>query len=128
MKKCSYCGKAYPDTEILCPFDQEPLQPDVPPPRSEPEANDADSAGTPVEAGEETDAPEGFRSLAKLDPFEASRLLKRFETDGIRFLIDRIENKVETARGYRKIGLIDIFVHQEDYDKASQMLSEDWKV
>ena len=27
MKKCSYCGKAYPDEASICDIDQEPLQP-----------------------------------------------------------------------------------------------------
>lgn len=26
MKKCTWCGKEYPDTETLCPVDRQPLQ------------------------------------------------------------------------------------------------------
>jgi hypothetical protein len=32
MKKCSYCGKEYPDDATVCAIDGQPLEPIVPPP------------------------------------------------------------------------------------------------
>ena len=31
MKKCTYCGKEYPDEATVCPLDQEPLVAKIPP-------------------------------------------------------------------------------------------------
>jgi hypothetical protein len=31
MKKCTYCGKEYPDEATVCPLDQEPLVAQIPP-------------------------------------------------------------------------------------------------
>ena len=128
MKKCTYCGKEYPEEALVCAIDQEPLQSDTPMPNSVSEVINSDSDETPIQADEETEMPDGFQCLGKFDPYEASRLLKRFETDGIRFLIDRIEKSVETGRGFRKVGLIEIDVHQGDYETANKILLEDWKV
>ena len=128
MKKCSYCGKEYPEEALVCAIDHEPLQSDSPMPNSDSEVNNSDSVEMPIQADEETDVPDGFRCLGKFDPFEAARLLKRFEHDGIRFLIDRIEKPVETGRGFRKMGLIEIDVYQGDYETANKILLEDWKV
>ncbi len=129
MKKCTYCGKEYPEEALICAIDHEPLQSDIPPTNSDFEVNQIEEkAETPVQVDDETEAPAGFRCLGKFDTSEASRLLKRFEATGIRFLIDRIEKSAETGRGFRKIDLIEIDVHQDDYEAANNILLEDWKV
>jgi hypothetical protein len=128
MKKCTYCGKEYPEEALVCAIDHEPLESDIPKPNLNSEVNNLDAVETEAQVDEETDVPEGFRCLGKFDTLEASRLLKKFETEKIRFLIDRIEKSVETGRGFRKIGLIEIDVHQDDYETANNILLEDWKV
>ena len=99
MKKCTYCGKKYPEEALVCAIDHEPLESDIPKPNLNSEVNNLDPVETEAQVDEEPDVPEGFRCLGKFDTFEASRLLKRFETEKIRFLIDRIEKSVETGRG-----------------------------
>ena len=128
MKKCSYCGKEYPDEASVCVIDREPLESNVSTPHSDSEVNTATSPETTIQTGAETDVPDGFRCFGRFDPFDAARLLKRFETDEIRFLIDKIERAVETDRGIRKMGLIDIYVHQDDDERASKIFTEDWKL
>jgi Putative prokaryotic signal transducing protein len=79
-------------------------------------------------------APDGFCSLGQFDVFEAERLLKQFEEAGIRFQIDKIEGSAFTSggmwhgAGYRKTSSIEIFVHQDDEEKATKILRVDWKV
>jgi hypothetical protein len=126
MKKCTYCGKEYPEDAVVCAIDQEPLQSDSPAPAADPV--DGDSAAAPVPADDGFEVPEGYLLLGSFDAFEAARLLRQFEPDGIRFLIDRIEKSLETGRGVRKQNLIQIYVHQEDQERANQILSQDWKV
>jgi len=43
-------------------------------------------------------------------------------------MIDRIEKSVETGRGIRRQGLIEVYVHNDDYGRAGKILSEEWKV
>jgi len=75
----------------------------------------------------ESDLPEGFSRLGIFDPFEANRMLQRFEADGIRFLIDRVEKQVVTARGIRKTNLIEICVHQDELERANRIMTADWQ-
>jgi hypothetical protein len=128
MKRCTYCGKEHPEEALICAIDHEPLLSDIPTPNSDSEVDQLEAIETPIQVDDETEVPAGFRCLGKFEPFEASRLLKRFETDGIRFVIDRIERSVETGRGFRIVGLIEIDVHQDDYETANNILLEDWKV
>lgn len=127
MKKCTYCGKEYPDNASVCAIDQEPLESDSPP------AGEASTAATAngeevVNTEETLEVPEGYRPLGSLDSFEAARLLRRFEEAGIRFLIDQVERALETGRGLRQQVLIEIYVHCDDEERASKILTEDWKL
>ena len=118
MKKCNWCGKEYPDDVSVCAIDQNPLEsfdPAPPAPASdESEGGSVEAAGAALSEEADTDVPDGFRCLGRFDPFEADRLLKEFADAGIRFQIDRIETEVPTGQGYRKISLIEIYVHQDD--------------
>jgi hypothetical protein len=125
MKKCTYCGRKYPDDAKVCAIDQMELESDKPVPSV---VTDERSAAGPIDADEGFEVPEGYRPLGSFDPFDASSLLHRFEQAGIRFLIDRVEQSVETGRSVRKRALIQIYVHLDDNEQASQILSEDWKV
>jgi len=72
--------------------------------------------------------------LGKFGGFEAERLLKQFTVEGIRFLIDKIDGSVFSAggltrgAGYTKTALIEIFVPQNDEEKATKIVRADWKV
>lgn len=101
-------------------IDQEPLQSDAP-------ARVADTADTPGPA-DELKVPDDYICLGNFDPFDAANLLKQFESEGIRFLIDRVEKSLESGRGIRKQNLIEIDVHYEDEKRASTILSRDWKI
>ena len=128
MKKCTYCGKEYPDEAEVCAIDQSLLESDAPVLSAEAEDIRKDSSALPIQADEGLDVPDGFQNFGSFDPFEAAQLLRRFEADGIRFMIDRIEKSVETSRGIRKQALIQVYMHNDDYARAGKILSEDWKV
>jgi hypothetical protein len=90
---------------------------------------------SPNESDDEmTEAPDGFCRLGSFDVFEAERLLKQFEESGIRFQINKVEGQVFTSggltrgTGYSKTTLIEIFVHKDDEQKATKILTADWKV
>ena len=135
MKKCSWCGKEYSDDASVCPIDQSPLRSD-PPASAVPEAGRSPPGEAalqvppdePVLSDEETSAEDGFLSLGQFDAFEAARLLRRFETEGIRFRIDQVERSAITARGVRRTDAIEIYIHRDDHQKANSILTEDWKV
>ena len=79
-------------------------------------------------------APDGFCSLGQFDVSEADRLLQQFSEVGIRFQIDKIEGSVFTGggltrgAGYVRTTSIEIFVHQDDEEKATKIFRADWKV
>ncbi len=143
MKKCTWCGKEYSDDASICAIDQSPLvsdPPALPVPESQPETGSAPPEEPAVQDGnelqpdspnlsdEESGAGDGFISLGQFDPFEAARLLRRFETDGIQFRIDQVDRSIMSARGARRADLIEIYVQQVDREKANSILTEDWKV
>jgi len=125
MKKCTYCGKEYPDDAEVCAIDQMELKSDKPELSTD---SDDNLVAEPVQADDGLEVPDGYLCFGSFDPFDASRLLRQFEPEGIRFLIDRIEKSVETARGVRKQNLIEIYVHHEDEERASKILMIDWKI
>ena len=128
MKKCTYCGKMYPDEAKVCLLDQEPLESAAPAPSAPPEDCNLEPSVEPIDADAGLEAPDGFRCLGSFDSSEASRILRQFEAEGIQFLIDRIEKSIETARGIRKQALIEIYVQNEDNEKANKLLAEHWKI
>jgi len=78
-----------------------------------------------------------YRSYGYFDPFEAMRLLKRFENEGIRFQltdvsgVERYDSSepryvlwtTDSARAQRT-DRIEIFIHFADEDKARKILDE----
>jgi hypothetical protein len=85
----------------------------------------------------EQDAPQGvppdrdeFADFGKFDPLEAKRLLKHFETEGVRFYVQAEERLGPSPRGsvLRRYSHIRIFVHSSDRNKAENILREDWKL
>jgi hypothetical protein len=132
MKKCPWCGQEYADEVSVCAVDQNPLQSSnpAPPAKASKEAQiaSAEPSDPRNSQDEGRDVPEGFRYLGGFDAFEASRLLKQFEEAGIRFQIDRVESRVPTGRGFRNVSLIEIYVHQDDDDRARKIFTADWKV
>ena len=135
MKKCPYCGKEYSDEYSVCANDENPLESCNPkPPASSFAAGSIESPANIRQADADTKEPDGFRSLGLFDPFEADRLLKRFTEAGVRFLIDKIEKRVFSSggawsgAGYVTRNLIEIFVHKGDKQKATRIISADWKV
>jgi len=124
MKQCTYCGKKYPDDAVVCVIDQMELKSDQPEP--EPVADSANNL--PTEPAQAEEVPEGYKTLGNFEPFDASRLLRQLEQDGIRFLIDQIEQPVVVVQGIRKRALILIYVHQDDEERATRVLTADWKV
>ena len=134
MKKCPYCGKEYGDDATYCAMDQSPLDPSGKSAQTEdpPEAGVDQSIVQPSEGesvSEESGAPEGYRCMGSFDPFDADRLLKKFEAADIRFQIDRVERQVSGGRGgIRRIGLIEIYVHLEDDERAGAIFQADIKL
>ena len=131
MKRCPYCGKKYSDDNYVCAVDQTPLESlDAKPPWTDADNNSmsTEAPAMPVQNDSSQDAPEGYQSLAIVDAFEADRLIKQFTDLEIRFLIDHVDARVLASRGYRTSSSIQIFVHQDDYDKAMKIYSADWKV
>ena len=134
MKKCTYCGKEYPEEASVCAIDQQPLVSDIPTPENAPEPVVAEPEEPGEESGEEpevitrTDVPEGYVSLAMVSSHEAARLLHEFEKEGIPFLIDRIDTADHTGRGIRKASLIEICVRSEDRERAMKIYTKDWQV
>jgi hypothetical protein len=69
---------------------------------------------------------EEFRSFGRFDPFEAERLLSRFQETGIRFQVDP-ESIIAPNRGWTRFyryNFVEIFVHQEDEERARRILGE----
>jgi hypothetical protein len=134
MKKCSWCGKEYSDDASICAIDQSPLMSDsptaaVPATGSVPSAEPAFRVQLEKRVlSDESNGEDGFLSLGQFDAFEAARLLRRFETEGIQFRIDEVQRSAITARGVRRTDAIEIYVHQDDQGKANSILTEDWKV
>lgn len=137
MKRCTYCGQEYPDERSTCFIDGKPLESCDPTPVTQP-PDDGDEEDVSIAAIDEypteTDAPDGFRSLGMFETFEADRLLKKFEAAGVRFQIDLDEKRVFTGgglvsgAGYVRSNWIEIFVKDEDEQKATKIISADWKV
>lgn len=137
MKQCPYCGKAYPDEYSVCAVDQNPLEasnPKPPPsaPDSEVERIVPNTSGN--EKGGDTKQPDGFQCLGRFEPFEADRLLEKFVKAGVRFQIDKLDKRVFTSgsvthgAGYVNATAIEIFIHKDDAQKATGILTADWKV
>ena len=137
MKKCPWCGHEYPDQASVSAIDQSPLQPRDPVPSAGvSQLKESSGAGREsIEtAGQEeevkiTAAPDGFRAMGAFDAFEANPLLKRFLDADIRFQIDTIERRERSgSSNYRTVGYVQIFIHTDDYEKADQIRTADWKV
>jgi hypothetical protein len=118
----------YPDEAKVCLLDQELLESDAPAPSAAPEECNLEPSAEPIDADAGLEVPDGFRCLGSFDPSEAARILRQFEAERIQFLIDRIEKSIETARGIRKQALIEIYVQNEDDEKANKLLAEHWKI
>jgi hypothetical protein len=134
MKKCPWCGKEYPDDVKICALDHnilEPCDPVVAPAQETLEPVPEDELPWDAEAtlAQDKGDPAEFVLLATLEPFEADRLLNKFEDQGIPFQIDRVEQQITQNRGgIRKIGFIQVFVRRADRQKASGIYTADWKV
>jgi hypothetical protein len=149
VKKCSYCGKEYPDDAQVCAIDLTPLESTDPIPR---EVADSTSSGDnsarlrqelefdrevadvleppPNRApGDETNSePDEFREIATLSGHEAGLLLDQLTEAGLRFEIDRVERIIKSPARDRKVDYIRVYVHRDDYDKAFKIYSADWQV
>jgi len=123
MKKCTYCGKEYPDEASVCAIDQEPLLSDAPAPSSDYEGNTSDLVQAPIQDHENQKVPDGFLCLGRLSLFGAARVLQQFEADRIRVLIRTIEKSVPGGVAIRQEGLIDIYVDQGDCERATQIIA-----
>ncbi len=99
---------------------------------SEPEKSEPEEVEppAPTQEAEDEGAPDGFEFLGAFDPSDAERFLKQFSETNIRFEIDRMERREQRGQryGYRTVNYIKIFVADDDFDKAWQITTEDWKV
>lgn len=135
MKKCPYCGQEYSDDNCVCVIDNNPLESTDPKPLIPDCASESVNATAPrsTEDDADTNKPDGFESLGRFDPFEAARLLKKFTEAGVRFEIDNIEKRVFTSggefsgAGYVTRNWVEIFVATDDEEKATKILTADWK-
>jgi Cupin domain len=106
----------------------EPVHADALTPSSHSALNNGDPEVAPIETGEKTAVPDGFLCIGRFEPSDADRLIRRFETDGIRFQIDKVEIPVRTSGGSGRVAQIEIFVDQDDVEKANTMVREDLKL
>jgi len=134
MKKCPWCGKEYPDEIKVCALDHHELEPrdsaTLPAPAAfEPVPEEELPWQTPFDqAVDDTGDPAEFVLLRTLEPFEADRLLDKFEAQGIPFQIDRVEQEIQNKGGVRRIGYIQVFVRRADRINADRIYTADWKV
>ena len=84
--------------------------------------------GTRPGSGEGFD--EQFRSFGRFDPFDAKRLLKRFGEADLRFQIDPQSFVAATPRATRRrrYNSIEIFIHEEDEERARRILGQNLRV
>jgi len=132
MKRCSYCGGEYPDEAVLCAIDHTVLDSDKPilaPPTPEPRILDGDQPAPEPETKNGAQS-EDFRYLWKIDPAEATELLKQFVDAGIRFKIEQtlVSQRMHMFMGYPPMPKMNIYVHLDDKEKAMKILPADWKV
>ena len=95
------------------------------PPTNKEGTEEKENVEEPKEPAEDPDMPEGYRSLGKYDPFVAAGYLRRFEQEGIRFLIDKVEDPLSWGTGSRKRAWIQICVHRDDEERAGKIMNED---
>ncbi|MDR3457728.1 MAG: hypothetical protein P4N60_09805 [Verrucomicrobiae bacterium] len=126
MKKCTYCGKEYPDDMASCAIDQFPLESATPAAAPTPLGQAAVAETGRVEP----DDSEGYRFLEIFyDAFEADRFLKRLSEASIPFRISQAGRRERSGFSqYRTIGVIEVYVLPPDYDRANRILTADWKV
>ncbi len=84
--------------------------------------------GTRPGSGEGFD--EQFRSFGRFNPFDAKRLLKRFGEADLRFQIDPQSFVAATPRATRRrrYNSIEIFIHEEDEERARRILGQNLRV
>jgi len=84
--------------------------------------------GTRPESGEGFD--EQFRRFGRFDPFDAKRLLKRFGEADLLFQIDPQSFVAATPRATRRrrYNSIEIFIHEEDEERARRILGQNLRV
>ena len=130
MKKCPWCGQQYPDEAVICATDRNTLQP-CDPETSAAGSKPQDFKNTMVHVAEAADLCSGddpFFPLVRFDATEAARLLQRFEQGGVRFQIERVDRRVRSLESSRTVGMIQIYVHRDDKQRAMEIFSADWKV
>jgi hypothetical protein len=89
----------------------------------------------PLKAEDRSEDP--YRSLGYFDPFDARRILKRFEEQGVRFQVadasgvERSDSKFPRYALMRTVpprvlrsNRIEIFVHLADAEKAQQIIDD----
>jgi hypothetical protein len=134
MKACAYCGRENPDDAANCREcgTSEFKNPPAALPQEGPAPGGTEDTSTPevnMEADGTSEGDGEFRNIGDYDPFEARRMLHRFENEGLRFQIEAADRMVPgVSRGPRKISLIRIFVHRDDTEKAAKILMEDCQV
>jgi len=117
MKKCTYCGKEYPDDAKVCAIDQEPLASDK-------------TEVKPDAAGAKQEVPDGFIFLCAFEPLEAARILRRFEDVGIDYFTEKgeIMQLDLPVGGHQMVPRIGIFVQVHDEERAKNVAYEDYMV
>ena len=83
-----------------------------------------------TESKSDRTSDEQFRSLGRFDPLEAKRLLTRFEEADIRFQIypESIIRPMGAGTQFRRYNSVEIFIHEEDGQRASTILREELQV
>lgn len=132
MKRCPYCGAKYPSDATVCATDETALEDlDAPKPSEaspKPEVGDATFETGPDLRSNDGEAPDGFVCLGAFESFDADRILEQFVAANLRFQIDRVDRPIMIRGAYRNMGLIEIYIHKDDYDPAFKIMSADWKV
>jgi hypothetical protein len=128
MKKCAYCGRENDDDAANCRergTDEFKKAPAATVPENIKQNN---PAVTPSEATMELGEDDLFPKLGDFDPFDAEKILKRFEEAGVRFQINAPNEIVPGSRSFARISYIEIYTHRDDGEKVSKVMNEFCKV
>ena len=124
MKECAYCGRENNDDAVNCrecgtdEFKNFPVT-------TVPENIEQNNlAATPSASTIELDKDDLFPKLGDFDPFDAEKILKRFEEAGVRFKINAPNEIVPGSRSFARTSYIEIFTHRDDGEKVTKVMNE----
>jgi len=115
MKKCSYCGKEYPDDALVCAVDHEPLLTDGSKTPIPEESKQIEFPATDPSVG----ASGSMKCVASLGADMANELLARLTNEAI-------TTNVQTVSREGELDYNDIMVEDRNYERACD-IADAWQ-